>query len=594
MSQEPEEIRVGVYVCHCGGNISDVVDVKRVAQELSQYPEVKVATNYMFMCSDPGQQLIIDDIQRNNINRVVVSACSPALHELTFRSALQRAGLNPYLYENVNIREQVSWVHKGNHEGATEKAIRLTKAGVEKIIRQDPLEVIQVNALPAVLVIGAGIAGMRSALALADRGLAVTLVEMTDKMGGRLNEMSAVYPTEQQASDILKDLQDKVLAHTKIAVSLNTKVVGIDGFVGNFTVRVSASVDGSTTDKEIKVGAIVIASGYDHYQPRDGEFGWGSPNVITLPQFNQLLDSAKGSKGLSHNGKPVKRVAFIHCVGSRQIEGVHEPQSDGKVSDYCSRVCCTAALHSINRLKDAYPAVKVFDVYRDIRTYGRGHEQYYVDASKKGTLFFRHRDDEIPQVSGNKITVHDILTWNEEVEMEADLIVLVTGMIPRNISDIISMLKLPVGLDRFLQEVHPKLRPVELANNGILIAGTCQGPMDIIESCATAEAAASKVAILLSKGTIELDPFVARINEELCDGCELCLAECEYKGALTMVPSDAGQPAKARVNPALCVGCGACAAVCPPRAINIAGWSLDQFDAMVDALVSEPAGVGKE
>jgi heterodisulfide reductase subunit A len=628
--------QVGVYVCHCGGNISDVVDVEEVAAELAKHPDVKVAKTYAFMCSDPGQQLIVEDIRSNGVDRVVVAACSPALHEQTFRSALQRAGLNPYLYENVNIREQVSWVHKGNHESATAKAIRLTRAGVEKVARQDPLEAIRVNAERRVCVVGAGVAGMRAALAAAKRGLPVTLIEKSDRVGGRLLELDTLYPTGEKAADLIEELAREIAGEDRIELLLDEDIEGVDGYVGNFTVRVAAR-GGRAGRREIKAGALIVATGFSHYEPHDGEFSgclsgtersdtaeayakgravWhrspagesllsarfkrepepatsdrtapvdAGPVVVTLPQFNALLRSDAGDF-LRVGGREVRNVAFIHCVGSRQVSGIHPPQPDGKVNDYCSRVCCTAALHTVNKLLDCCPTLNVYDVYKDIRTYGRGHEELYEQASKRGVLFFRYDDEGLPVVADGKLRVKDWLTWGEEVEIPVDLVVLVTGMMPGDASQLIASMKLPVGADRFLQEVHPKLRPVELANNGVMVAGTAQGPMDILESCAAAEAAAGKAAILLSRGSIELDPFVARVRAEKCDGCEKCLGECEYKDALTLRTRPEGGPRLAVVNAALCVGCGACVAVCPARAIDLAGWSLDQFDAMVDALVAE-------
>lgn len=581
---ESEEIRVGVYVCHCGGNISDVVDTKEVVEAVKKNPNVKIAKDFVFMCSDPGQKLIIDDIIENKINRIVVSACSPTLHETTFRKALSRAGLNPYLYEHVNIREQDSWVHKGENEAATAKAIRLTAAGVEKIARQDPLEPIVVNAEGHVVVIGGGVAGMRAALALFKRGLGVTLIEKGDRLGGRVLELDRVYPTEEKAVDIVSQLETAVRAE-KIDIRLNSEIELIEGFVGNFDVQIR---DKDSKIEKVRAGAIVLATGFDHYQPYEGEFGYGkSPTVVTLPEFNKLIAEMSPADKFTYKGKEIRNIAFIHCVGSRQVEGVHQPQADGHVNDYCSRVCCTATLHTINKTLDKFPNLNVFDLYKDIRTYGHGHEDYYENASKRGVTFFRYTDDSIPEYapspngSGATLTMKDVLTWNEEVCIPADMIVLSTGMVPRDISNLVSMLKLPIGTDRFLQEVHPKLRPVELANNGIMIAGACQYPMDITETCATSGASAAKISILLSKKTIEMDPYVARVDEAKCDGCKLCLAECEYKGALFMAES------YAHVNPALCVGCGACVAVCPPRAINIAGWTLDQFDGMIDAISME-------
>lgn len=580
------EIRTGVYVCHCGGNISEIVDVAAVAGDLAGCPNVAIARDFPFMCSDPGQNLVIDDIRNNNINRVVIAACSPALHEQTFRKTLERAGLNPYLYEHVNIREQVSWVHKGDHPAATSKATRLTRAGASKIGLQVPLDPIRTPAERHVVVIGGGIAGIRSALSLAQVGIGVTLVEKGTTLGGRTLEHTSVFPTGEAGTDLVHELAEAAGAHPRVQVRLNARVQSIQGFVGSFTVTLA---DGTA----IQAGAIIIATGFDHYTPGQGEFGYGHPDVMTLPQFTAALDKAEGSE-LTIGGRRVRHLAFIHCVGSRQVEGVHEPQADGKVNDYCSRVCCAATLHTINRAKARFAGLHVYDLYRDIRTYGRGQEQMYKDASQNGALFFRYTEEALPEfdekpcgTGRHTLTVQDVLTWNEQVSIPVDLVVLATGTVPHPITELTSMLKLPVGADRFLQEVHPKLRPVELANNGIIVAGSAQGPMDIGEACAAAEAAAAKAAILLSKPTIELDPFVADVDADRCTGCDLCLSECSYPGAITMVAH--GDASKARVNPAICVGCGACAAVCEPRAINVNGWTLDQFDAMIDAITAEPA-----
>jgi heterodisulfide reductase subunit A len=284
-------------------------------------------------------------------------------------------------------------------------------------------------------------------------------------------------------------------------------------------------------------------------------------------------------------------------VGSRQIEGVHPPGPDGRIYDYCSRVCCTSALEAANEIRERYPGVNVFDFYRDIRTYGRGHEDYYENASKQGVLFFRYAAEEPPVVrkaaAGNgsplAVTVKDTLTWGEELEAPADLVVLVTGMKPRDITGLVETLKLARSSDGFLQEVHPKLRPVETAVSGVFLAGACQAPMDIGESCAAASAAAARVSASLLKGHIELAPFVATVDPERCQGSGACVDECRYQQAISLVEVTLnGTPVKrAQVNPALCRGCGMCVPVCPHGAIQVEGCRVDQFEAMVEAITAD-------
>jgi heterodisulfide reductase subunit A len=300
---------------------------------------------------------------------------------------------------------------------------------------------------------------------------------------------------------------------------------------------------------------------------------------------------------LQWNGHPVRNVAFIHCVGSRQLDGINEPQPDGQVNDYCSRVCCTATLHAANELVKRYPDTNVFDVYEDIRTYGRGHETYYTQASENRVRFLRFHADELPGVLALPpeedyplvVRVHDYLTWGEEIEIPVDLVVLAVGMMPNPVDDIIQLLKISPGTDRFLLEVHPKLRPVETAVPGVVLAGTAQGPMNIQESCAAASAAAAKVAVLLSQGQVELEPFVARVDPDRCDGTGQCVEVCRYEDAITLQTiSQNGQAAqRAVVTAANCAGCGSCVSACPNRAIDLQGWTLEQYEAMVDAIASE-------
>jgi heterodisulfide reductase subunit A len=340
----------------------------------------------------------------------------------------------------------------------------------------------------------------------------------------------------------------------------------------------------------------VVATGFIPYEPQTGEYCYGLfPEVLTLPQFIRLLALKSNEDALEWNDHPVRNVAFIHCVGSRQLEWINPPQADRPLNEYCSRVCCTATLHTANALIERFPGVNVFDIYEDIRTYGRGHETYYTEASRNWVRFLRFHDDELPGVLALPpeddhsllIQVHDYLTWGEMVEIPVDLVVLAVGMMPTPIEDLIRLLKVSPGADRFLAEVHPKLRPVETAVPGILLAGTAQGPMNIQESCAAASAAAAKVAVLLSAGQVELEPFVARVDPARCDGRGECVKVCSYEDAIVMqaVSENGGSAQKAVITPANCAGCGSCVSACPNHAIDLQGWTLDQYEAMVDALL---------
>jgi heterodisulfide reductase subunit A len=629
MSSKPEKEKVGVYICHCGGNISDHVDVEQLADEVRRIPGVTAVHTNMFMCSDPGQELIQNDIKQETINRVVVASCAPSLHEQTFRSAIKRADLNPYLYEHANIREQVSWVHDG--EKATGKAVRLVSAAIAKATNLKALEPIRVDARNHATVIGAGVAGLRAAIDLSRRGIEVALVEKSPFLSGQAANLDTLVPGAEKAGDLVQALTDQVLADDKITVYTCSEIVRSEGYVGNFKItlnrrppqagmdlekldRLAAdkgktnafipfvgvyphAVPSKSDELTVETGAIIFATGFKTYRPREGEYGFGThPFVITLPELiRQTAQAATAGRHLTIKGRQIERVALMHCVGSRQIPGIHEPQADDHLNEYCSRTCCSATLQAAVQIRQKHPATHVFEFYRDIRTYGRGQEDYYEQASKSNVTFFRFEPENQPVVSISNdtrhpltVTVKDSLTFNEEIDVAVDLIVLAVGMEPGDITDLVDKMKLPVGADRFLLEVHPKLRPVEVANNGILLAGTCQAPMDVGEACNAAQAAAAKASILLSKGYVELDPFVAEVDLQRCSGQGTCVAECPIEGAIRMVamPIDGQTLNRARVNPALCTGCGMCVAVCPHNAIDVKGWALKEYEDMVDAIVA--------
>jgi heterodisulfide reductase subunit A len=629
-SEEKEE-KVGVYICYCGGNISDHVDVEAVRNQAEKMPGVAVARTNMFMCSDPGQEMIMEDLRNGIVDRVVVASCAPSLHEMTFRSAISRAGANPYIYEHANIREQVSWVHHG--EKATDKATLLVSAATAKAARLKPLEPIRVNAMSHATVIGGGIAGMRAAIDLADRGINVALIEKSPFLGGQLALLDKIAPTRDKAVELVSNLAGRVLNHASITVHTCAKVETFEGYVGNFKVGIKkhpmesdldkekikpfnaaentsgefipfagiypGSVSSTTEELVIDTGVIVLATGIKSYTPHQGEYGYGEfAEVVTLSDLIRNLAEDKSGKSLLEiNGRNIKSMAMIHCVGSRQIPGIHPEDASGHLNEYCSRTCCSAVLNASNIIRETYPGTRIYEFYRDIRTYGRGQEELYEQASKNRVVFIRFESQEAPEVSKNGysdefpllVKAKDTLTFGEEVEVPVDLVVLATGVEPNEISEIVDMMKLPVGSDRFLQEVHPKLRPVELPVSGIFLAGTCQAPMDVGEACNGAAGAAVKAAALLSRGYVELDPFVAEVDIRKCIGTGACIEACLSDGALGLVEMeiDGQKVQRAHVTPAFCLGCGACVAVCPENAIDVNGWTLKQYEAMVDALVAE-------
>jgi len=453
-----DEKKVGVYICHCGGNISDHVDVQQLAKNVEELDGVAVTHTNMFMCSDPGQELIQEDLKSGKINRVVVASCAPSLHELTFRSAIKRVDKNPYQYEHANIREQVSWVHHG--EAATEKATRLVAAAIAKAKQLKPLEPIRVDAAGHATVIGGGIAGMRAALDLSRRGLQVALVEKTEFLGGQTAKLNKLVPTDEPAENLVRTLAEAVLNAPGVTVLGGSQIVGYEGYVGNFklTVQKKPTVSGTEPHKPgdwipfegihlgdnsqeeqtiIDTGAIVFATGFNPYQPQEGEYGYLTmPEVVTLPDFIQkMAQTRKGTGALTIGNRTIRRVAFIHCVGSRQIPGIHEPDADGRLNEYCSRTCCSAIMQAAVQVRKRYPQTQVFDYFRDIRTYGRGQEAYYERASDNNVLFFRYEPESPPQVERVergayplRVRVNDTLTFGEELSAEVDLVVLGVGM----------------------------------------------------------------------------------------------------------------------------------------------------------------------
>ena len=554
-----ETPRVGVFVCQCGSNIAGVVDVERVVKYADSLPEVVFASTQMFSCAGNTQQEIEEAIKQENINRVVIAACSPKTHESIFRGVMIRSGLNPYLLEMSNIRNMDSWVHKHDKEAATTKAMDMVSMAVEKARRLTPLEASHLPLLQSALVIGGGIAGMTAAAALADQGFETYLVEKQPQLGGLLNRLDDVAPAGIKANKLVESITHHI-QKSGVRVHLETSVETIGGLVGSFDTRLSNGED-------VQVGAIVVASGAMPYRP--AEFGYGQdPSVVT----NLELENS-----LTHHAPDAQRITFVSCVGSRQ-------ENMG-----CSRYCCTSMIAQALRLRRMGKRVRV--LYREIRSYSRQAEELYEQAMRSGVQFFRYDAKLPPQEAityqNSCVDLHDQL-MGVNVRIPTDLLVLVVGLTPIE-DNLAEQLKLSRSEDGFYMELHPKLGPVQTAVEGVYLAGTSQGAKDVRESMAQALAAAGKAGALLSRGVIEKEPLTARLIPELCKGCMRCVKVCPFS-AIEQI----GKPGKdgtVKIHEAACMGCGTCAAECNFDAIEMPYFTKEQILVQIDAaLADNPAG----
>ncbi len=574
------ERRIGVYVCHCGGNISDHVDIDQVVAAAQAETGVVVARQMMFACSDSGQGDMERDIKEQHLDGLVVASCSPKLHVVTFRGVAKRAGLNPYEYTQVNVREQASWIHSDDEQSTTDKAISLVKAGIARTRLSEPLEPLVVETTQKTLVVGGGVAGLRAAIGLADIGLGVFLVERAAELGGWVGRFDEMYPTGKNGRALIASLITEVRRRPAISVFTGAELVSKSGSFGNY--RVGIRIGGSTPETlSVEVGSIIVATGFETYQPEVGEFGYGIEGVVTLPEFKEAIDHSSGP--LMYHGTPVRNVVYVYCVGSRQ--SADTPAANA----YCSRYCCAATVAASVQLASRDAQVHQYHLYRDMRTYGK-FELMYTESRKLGSVYLKFADDAPPAVARDDsgrlvVTVRDLLTGGEELAIAADLVVLVTGMIPRKNEELVSVLKLPLGTDGFFNEIHPKLRPVETVVDGVYIAGTCQGPRNSSESVASGLAAVTQSAVILKKGFAELDPLVAVVDADACTACGLCLDACPY-GAIEMTLGEG--KSVAIISETGCKGCGGCVPVCPDNAIDLRGYTDAQISAMIDSLLEVP------
>ncbi len=555
-----DEPRIGVFVCHCGRNIGAYVDVPEVVEYVKGLPNVVHAEHNLYTCSEEGISAIKKGIQEYSLNRVIVASCTPRTHEPLFRSACEAAGLNKYLFEFVNIRDQCSWVHMNEPEKATEKAKDLIRMGVAKARLLEPLEEVEIKVAPSALVIGGGVVGMSAALNLAQQGFDVHLVEKQSQLGGILRNVHKLYPTNEEATKLTNPIAEKVENHSKIKTYLSSKVKEVAGFIGNFDV----TVDQDGKESKFNVGTIIVAIGAQELKPI-GQYGYGEmPDVLTQLELEERMK----------NGEAVgKNVVMINCVGARVPERT-----------YCSRICCMNAIKNAFLIKESNPGAKVWILHRDLMTYGVDFENYYRGAMERGVRFIRYSLERPPEVIGNgkveKIRVYHELR-KTELELSCDMLVLTTPLIPREDNQGISKM-LRVSLDEFgfLLEAHLKLRPVEFAMDGIYICGSAKWPTDVSEGISQAYAAASKAAGPLRTGYVRPEAITSSVNEDICSGCGTCVSLCPFE-AMELVPKDGKRVA--RVTVAQCKGCGVCGAACPSGAVTMNHFRNEEIMAQLEA-----------
>jgi heterodisulfide reductase subunit A len=545
-----EEPRIGVFVCHCGINIGSVVNVPKVVDYAKTLPNVVYAEENLYTCSQDAQKLVAEKIRQHNLNRVVVASCTPRTHEPLFRETVQEAGLNPYLFEMANIRDQCSWVHMHEHEKATEKAKDLVASMVAKARLLKPLKKPTIEVTPVGLVIGGGIAGMTAALELAKQGFEVHLVEKKKELGGHLLTMHYLFEKDDNPQEKLQAITKAVMENDKIHVYTGAEVVDVYGFVGNFKTRIKRQ---SGKEKEIDHGIVIVATGAVEYEPTEYLYG-KDPRIMTQHELEEQI--AKGEF-------KAKTVVVIQCVGARNEERPN-----------CSRICCGQAMKNALKIKEVSPKTEVYVLYKDIRTYGF-KEDYYREAATKGVLFVNYDDERKPRVVDEdgklKVTFWEPVI-KEEVEIGPDVVVLSAATLPNpDNKRIAEMLKVPLTKDGFFLEAHMKLRPVDFATDGVFLCGMAHWPKFIDESISQACAAAARAATILSKKTLDAEGTVSHIDEDLCIGCGVCISICPYKA----IAKD--ENGLAKVNEVLCKGCGTCAASCPERAIMMHQFTDEQL-----------------
>ncbi len=651
-----DKVRIGVYICHCGSNIAGTVDVKAVVEFAQGLPSVVMAKDYIYMCSDPGQNMVKEDIKQLGLNRVVVASCSPTLHEHTFRQAVQDAGLNPYLFEMANIREHCSWITEDREE-ATEKAKALVSAAVRRVFYQEPLEVKEVPVNSNVLVVGGGIAGIQAALEIANSEHKVYLVERDPSIGGHMAQFDKTFPTLDCASCIFTPLLSEVGQHPYIELMTYSEVEEVSGYIGNFKVKIrkkaryvdedkctgcgvcqekcpwkvdsefdegltkrkaiyipfpqavpnvpvidtehcayflkgtcracekfceAKAIDFEQEDEmvDVEVGGIIVATGYQAFDPSViTQYGYGRyDNVLTALQFERMCNASGPTDGkiLLKDGSEPESVAILHCIGSR----------DKNYHEYCSRVCCMYSLKYSHLIKEKTGA-DVYQMYMDMRCFGKGYEEFYERLSEEGVNFIRGKVAQVTdraiadEEKGKLVVVCEDTLLGSIVRVPVDIVILSTALEARSDAEAVARLfNINRSADGFFLERHPKLDPVATTTAGVFVVGCAQSPKDIPDTVAQASAAAARVLAMISKGKVEIEAAIAVIDEELCSGCRICNLLCPYNAI-----SFDEEKEVSRVNEALCKGCGVCVAACPSGALTGKHFTTEQIMAEIEGVL---------
>ncbi len=572
-SARNEKPRIGVFVCHCGVNIAGFLDVEEVTEYAKTLPNVVFAMRNLYTCAEDGISAIKEAIKEHNLNRVVVASCTPRTHEPLFRAACEEAGLNKYLFEFANIRDQCSWVHMNEWAKATEKAKDLVRMSVMRASMLEPLEETTISIYPATLVIGAGVSGMTCALSIASQGFEVYLVERENEVGGLLRSLHSLAPTVADPDRIISRYLERIKSEERIHLFTGTTIKSIDGYFGNFDVTLSLS----DREERFKVGTVVVATGADEMKP-DGLYGYGKlSGVITQGQLEILLKENRTGE--------LKDVVMIQCAGSR-----------GQRVSYCNRICCMVAIKNAIAVKERFPEARVSVLHNDIEVYGVIQEKWYNKARSLGVRFRKFSPEKPPAVSesGDRLSVNLFSElMNREIEIPADVVVLSSPLVQTHSGmELAKMLRVPLGQDKFFFEAHVKLRPVDFATDGIYVCGTAQGPKNVAESIAQAHAAASHAVNPMRQEKVNAEAINSYVNQEACVGCGYCAWVCPF-GAVRMVVNEEGNLVS-EINEALCKGCGACAAGCPTLTITTKHFTEEQTLAQIRVAFPQPSKPGED